>query len=111
MNWNEEHECGNDNGTGERLPRMKAHRGPRSRRATGMMYGMSGAEQPGAVHPAMGPVEPCVVRKKKSKDRQRHVQERKAMHVSVDPRPPAPLPPPRDDARRYAVYDRREQRP
>ena len=68
-----------------------------------MVDGMRGLEDGRAVHPAMRPVEPGVVRKEIEQHRHRQIPERPGMGIGVDPRPPAILPAPGDDPGRHAV--------
>ena len=68
-----------------RLDRVKAHRGPCGGWAAGVMHCMGNAKPFGAVHPAMGPVKPCVMRKKIEEERKRQIPYRIGGKICVDP--------------------------
>src|SRR4051812_30049999 len=90
---------------------MEAHRRPGRRRTAGVMDRVRDAERPGAVHPAVRPVEPGVVREEIEQDRYRQPPEWPGAGIGVDQRPAALLPAPGDDACWHAVDGDRGQRP
>jgi len=63
MDRHQKNQRRNNDSAGDRLNRMKAHRSPCGWRAAGMVHGMRDPEQCRAVHPAMRPIKPRVMRK------------------------------------------------
>ena len=62
MDGDNEDQCWNHHRAGHCLKRVKAHRRPGRRRAARMMHRVGGAEQRRAMHHAVHPVEPAIVR-------------------------------------------------
>lgn len=111
MDRHEQHEQRNDDGAGQRFPRVEAHGGPGGRRVAGVVDGVGDAVDRGPVHPAMGPVEPCVVEREVGEHRGWEPPQGIVGHVGVDAGPAMLLPPPRDDAGGDAVKESGRQRP
>ena len=99
----QKHQCGDDHRTGERFPRMEAHRRPGSRRLTRMVDRVGDPEWGRPVHPAVSPVKPCVVRNEEEQHGNRQPPQRKIMRVAINPRPAARLPAPRHNPRWHTI--------
>src|SRR3546814_9013185 len=78
MDRDEEDERGDDDRAGYRLQRVKAHRRPGGRRAARVVDRMGAPKQARPVHPAMGPIEPCVVGEEIDEQAERQIPERRS---------------------------------
>ena len=106
-----QHQRGDHHRAGQRFPWMEAHRRPGGRWPAGVMHRVRDAERLGPVHPAVRPVEPCIVREQAERERHRPPPERPSMEIGIDARPAVRAPAPGEDARRDTVDRRRGQAP
>ena len=76
-----------------------------------MMDRMIGAKRLGLVHPAVGPIKPCVMKEEIGEQRNRHPPQRISGRIGVDSRPATLLPAPCDHPGGHAINRRRSKAP
>lgn len=97
VDGDEKHQGGDDERAGEGLCPMEAHGRPCGGRAAVMMDGVEDFEDFGCVHPAVGPIKPCVVDGEIGQQAEREIPERHGVEVGIYLRPAMMLPAPCDD--------------
>lgn len=90
---------------------MEAHRGPCGGRPAVVMHGVEDFEDFGRMHPAVRPVEPCVVDDEIGQQADGEVPQRHGVDISVNLRPAMMLPAPCDDACGRSIDERAGEAP